>query len=79
MQGFQRWLTQFQQARTPLGDLARLAATDPAWPDGPDRLPTYSDYMERAGASAAALQALVDAWVQYASHDQTATAHPPRR
>ncbi|MFF8938085.1 hypothetical protein ACF08O_25850 [Streptomyces paradoxus] len=79
MAGFRGWLAQFQQARTPLGDLARLAAGDPAWPDGPDRLQTYTDYRERAGASTAALQNLVDAWVLYAAHDKTATAHAHRR
>ncbi|GAA2768866.1 hypothetical protein GCM10010103_79100 [Streptomyces paradoxus] len=78
MQGFRRWLAQYERTRTPPGDLARLAAGDPAWPDGPDRLQTYTDYMERAGASTAALQTLLDAWVQYAAHDKTATAHTPR-
>ncbi|MFF5967736.1 YozE family protein [Streptomyces collinus] len=79
MQGFRRWLAQYQSARTPLGDLARLAAGDPAWPDGPDRLPTYTDYMERAGASAGALQTLVDAWVLYAAHNETTPAPTSRR
>lgn len=45
-------LAQFHQARTPLGDRARLAADDPAWPDVPDRLQTHTDHMERAGAAA---------------------------
>ncbi|MFE5753451.1 YozE family protein [Streptomyces massasporeus] len=78
MQGFRRWLTQFDKARTPLGDLARLAAGDPGWPDGPDRLLTYTDYMERAGASTAALQALLDAWVLYAA-EESGVASTPRR
>ncbi|GAA2231047.1 hypothetical protein GCM10010104_26010 [Streptomyces indiaensis] len=48
----------FDKARAPLGDFARLAAGDPGWPDGPARLSAYTDYMERAGASTAALQVL---------------------
>ncbi|MFH9016381.1 YozE family protein [Streptomyces sp. NPDC017943] len=76
MQGFRRWLVQFEQAATPLGDLARLAAADRAWPDGPNRLPTYINYMERAGASTSALQALLDAWVLYAAEESGTTRTP---
>ncbi|MEV0981144.1 YozE family protein [Streptomyces sp. NPDC049915] len=79
MQGFRGWLAQFQQSRTSLGDLARLAAGDPAWPDGPDRLQTYTDYMERAGASPAALQMLIDAWILYAAHEEAPAAHTTGR
>jgi hypothetical protein len=78
MQGFRQWLAHFEQAPTPLGDLARLAAGDPTWPNGPDRLPTYTDYMERAGASTTALQTLVDAWVLYAAEERTGSTPGPR-
>ncbi|MFK0223996.1 YozE family protein [Streptomyces vinaceus] len=61
------WLAQFVDSSTSLGDLARLAVDDPAWPAGPDRLQTYVDYMEQAGAGPAALQALTDAWIGYAT------------
>ncbi|MFF7771814.1 YozE family protein [Streptomyces massasporeus] len=79
MQGFRGWLARFRQARSPLGDLARLAADDPAWPDGPDRLQTYTDYMERAGSSSAALQTLIDAWILYASNEEAGPTHAPGR
>lgn len=75
MQGFRQWLAQFHQDPMPLGDLARLAADDPAWPDGPDRLQTYIDYKERSGASSTALQILVDSWSLYAAYEATAPAH----
>ncbi|MEU3844118.1 YozE family protein [Streptomyces sp. NPDC028635] len=75
MQGFRGWLAQFEQPPTSLGDLARLAVGDPAWPDGPDRSRIYTDYMERAGASPAALQTFIDAWILYAAtHEEAPTA-----
>ncbi|MGW1711539.1 hypothetical protein ACWCP8_40565 [Streptomyces sp. NPDC002206] len=64
---FNTWLAQFTQERTPRGGIARLAAADPRWPDGPDRLFTYTHYLERAGAPPAALQALTDTWIRYAA------------
>ncbi|MEV6398469.1 YozE family protein [Streptomyces sp. NPDC051907] len=48
---FGRWLAQFAESSTSLGDLARLAAADPAWPNEPDRLQTYVDYLKQAGAA----------------------------
>ncbi|MFE5724757.1 hypothetical protein [Streptomyces erythrochromogenes] len=43
---------------TSLGDLARLAVEDPAWPSAPDWLGTY---LEQAGATPAAFQTITDA------------------
>jgi uncharacterized protein YozE (UPF0346 family) len=63
--GFGAWLTQFAQVSSAIGDLARDAASDPAWPDGPDTLQTYADHLEDAGASDAALDTLADAWSHY--------------
>lgn len=65
MSGFGAWLTQFTQVSRAIGDLARDAAADPDWPDGPDELETYADHLESAGASEAALETLADAWDTY--------------
>ncbi|MFD3472114.1 YozE family protein [Streptomyces sp. NPDC058682] len=64
---FGSWLAQFADSPTSLGDLARLAADDPAWPNEPDRLGTYITYLEQAGATTAAFQTLTDAWTGYAT------------
>jgi hypothetical protein len=65
--GFGAWLAQFTQVSSAIGDLARDAAADPDWPDGPDELETYGDHLESAGASEAALETLADAWARYAA------------
>jgi len=65
--GFGTWLERFTQVRSAIGDLARDAAADPDWPDGPDELETYADHLEEAGASEAALETLADAWARYAA------------
>ncbi|OYP10069.1 hypothetical protein CFC35_41880 [Streptomyces sp. FBKL.4005] len=67
MAGFGGWLAQFTQVNGAIGDLARDAAADPDWPDGPDELETYTDHLESAGASEAALDVLADAWARYAA------------
>ncbi|MFC9816343.1 YozE family protein [Streptomyces virginiae] len=64
---FGGWLAQFADSPTSLGELARLAADDPAWPSEPDRLGTYITYLEEAGATPAAFQTLTDAWIGYAT------------
>ncbi|MFE5720613.1 three-helix bundle dimerization domain-containing protein [Streptomyces erythrochromogenes] len=64
---FGSWLVQFADSPTPLGDLARLAADDPAWQSEPDRLLTYVAHLEQAGATPAAFQTLTDAWIGYAT------------
>ncbi|MFB7053428.1 hypothetical protein ACFCXT_09910 [Streptomyces vinaceus] len=50
-----------------IGDLARLADADPDWPEGPDRLQTFTDHLENGRATRATLHNLTDAWVRYAS------------
>ncbi|MFE5724761.1 YozE family protein [Streptomyces erythrochromogenes] len=64
---FGGWLAQFADSPTSLGDLARLAVEDPAWPSEPDRLGTYITYLEQAGATSEAFQTLTDAWIGYAA------------
>ncbi|MFG2339784.1 hypothetical protein [Streptomyces yangpuensis] len=54
---------QFADSPASLGDPARPAAEDPAWPNEPDRLGTYITHLEQAGATTAALQTLTDAWI----------------
>uniref|UniRef100_A0AAU2K383 YozE family protein n=1 Tax=Streptomyces sp. NBC_00049 TaxID=2903617 RepID=A0AAU2K383_9ACTN len=49
-----------------IGELARKAAADLNWPEGPNRLQTFTDYLEGGGASRTTLQNLTDAWIQYA-------------
>ncbi len=67
MSGFGAWLRQFTQVSSAIGDLARDAAADPDWPDGPDDVETYVDHLESVGASEAALETLADAWARYAA------------
>lgn len=68
---FGSWLAQFADSSTSLGDLARLAVDDPAWPSEPDRLGTYITYLEQAGATPAAFQTLTDAWIGYATRPKS--------
>ncbi|MFD3467930.1 YozE family protein [Streptomyces sp. NPDC058682] len=68
MGGFKAWLLRHVTDQGALGELARLAAADPNWPEGPDRLQTFTDHLESGGASRATLQNLTDAWIRYASH-----------
>ena len=50
MDGFTAWLAANAQARTSVGDLARDAAADPDWPQGPDELETWFDYLTQERA-----------------------------
>ncbi|MGW3328530.1 hypothetical protein [Streptomyces virginiae] len=67
MEGFTAWLLRHMRDQDALGDVARRAAADPDWPEGPDRLETFTAHWERGHATPAALQDLTDAWVRYAS------------
>ncbi|MFD0149453.1 YozE family protein [Streptomyces sp. NPDC055721] len=67
MDGFTAWLLRHVTDQGAIGELARLAAADPDWPEGPDRLQTFTDHLEGSGATRAGLQNLTDAWVHYAS------------
>ncbi|MFB7453437.1 hypothetical protein [Streptomyces sp. NPDC056194] len=61
MDGFTAWLQRHVAAQGAIGELARLAAADPDWPVGPDRLQTFTDHLEEGGATEMALQNLTDA------------------
>lgn len=67
MNGFTAWLAQHMADPGAVGELARRAAADPDWPESPDRLPTFTEYLERSGATRTVLQDLTDAWIRYAS------------
>ncbi|MFJ7159788.1 hypothetical protein ACIQUQ_33220 [Streptomyces sp. NPDC101118] len=71
MGGFTTRLLGHVTARGALGELARSAAADPHWPQGPDRLETFTGQLEDLGATPATLQNLTDAWGRYASHRAT--------
>ncbi len=67
MEGFTAWLLTHLRDQSAMGDLARMAAADPDWPSDPDRLGTYTDHLERRGATRAVLEDLTDAWIRYAA------------
>ncbi|MFE2323755.1 YozE family protein [Streptomyces sp. NPDC059385] len=67
MAGFTAWLLRHVTDEDAVGELARQAAADPHWPEGPDRLKTFIDHLEGRGATRATLQNLTDAWIRYAS------------
>ncbi|MFD5506517.1 YozE family protein [Streptomyces sp. NPDC127051] len=67
MDGFTAWLLRHAADEDAIGELARLAAADPDWPEGPDRLETFTNHLEGSGATRATLQNFTDAWVRYAS------------
>ncbi|MCH0566485.1 MULTISPECIES: YozE family protein [unclassified Streptomyces] len=67
MSGFTAWLLRHLTDEDAIGEFARMAAADPDWPRGPDRLQTFTRHLESSGATRAALQNLTDAWVRYAS------------
>ncbi|MFD3441887.1 YozE family protein [Streptomyces sp. NPDC058685] len=67
MGGFTAWLALHVTDQDAVGELARRAAADPDWPEGPDRLATFTDHLESGGATPTALQSLTDAWIRYAS------------
>ncbi|MEV6398470.1 YozE family protein [Streptomyces sp. NPDC051907] len=68
MDGFTAWLLRHVTDQDAIGELARRADADPDWPEGPDRLRTFTDHLEGSGAKQSTLQNLMDAWVRYASH-----------
>lgn len=65
MSGFGQWLAAFEGESSAIGDLARDAAADPAWPDGPDEIAVFREHLEELGAVQAALETLEQAWEQY--------------
>ncbi|MEU9478769.1 YozE family protein [Streptomyces sp. NPDC048191] len=67
---FTTWLQQFQDTDTPTGAIARVAVTDPNWPNGARRLHAYTDHLENNNASPATLGNLLDAWVRWASESK---------
>ncbi|MER5932393.1 hypothetical protein [Streptomyces sp. NPDC002054] len=67
MDGFTAWLSRHARDQGAIGELARRAAADPDWPEGPNRLQTFTDHLEDGGATQMALQNLTDAWICYAS------------
>ncbi|MFC5144055.1 YozE family protein [Streptomyces aureoversilis] len=68
MEGFTVWLARHVMDQDVVGEVARGAAADPNWPEGPNRLETFTDHLESRGASETELQSLMDAWIRYASH-----------
>ncbi|MFD7916873.1 hypothetical protein ACFV30_40370 [Streptomyces sp. NPDC059752] len=67
MEEFTTWLLRHVMDQDAIGDLSRLADTDPDWPEDPDRLQTFTDHLESGGATRATLQNLTNACVRYAS------------
>jgi hypothetical protein len=64
---FTQWLAKHQKRDSPLGDLARDAASDPTWPDAPEKK-KYIDYLEKINASYGAIDALHSAWRSYKNY-----------
>ncbi|MFE6847686.1 hypothetical protein [Streptomyces sp. NPDC057686] len=67
MEGFTAWLLRHTGDEGAIGELARRAAADPDWPEGPNRLQTFTGHLEGGGATRTRLQNLTDVWIQYAS------------
>lgn len=67
MDGFTAWLLTQLTDQGAIGQLARKAASDPDWPQGPGRLQTFTDHLEGSGGTRTALENLTDAWIRYAS------------
>jgi len=65
MASFREWLCQFRRDDTALGDLARDAAADPAWPASDDLEVVFLHLVE-VGAYDSALEALDVAWTRWA-------------
>ncbi|WP_327258135.1 YozE family protein [Streptomyces sp. NBC_01244] len=65
MSGFGQWLAAFEGEGSAIGDLARDAAADPLWPDGPDEIDVFREHLEELGVMEAALETLGRAWEQY--------------
>jgi hypothetical protein len=68
MGGFTAWLEAHAQVKAGVGDLARDAAADPDWPQGPDELQTWLDYLvldRGLDEEAPAVLALREAWELY--------------
>ncbi|WP_371589239.1 YozE family protein [Streptomyces virginiae] len=59
------WLAAFAGESSAIGDLARDAAADPGWPQGPHELGVFREHVEDQGAVEAALEGLEQAWEQY--------------
>lgn len=63
---FTQWLARHRKRNSPLGDLAKDAATDNAWPDASD-VETYRNHLWNFNASDGAVAALNRAWNSYQS------------
>ncbi|WP_030727175.1 hypothetical protein [Streptomyces sp. NRRL S-237] len=67
MEDFTAWLLRHATDPGAIGELARKAGADPDWPEGPNRLQTFTDHLEGRGATRTTLQNLTDIWIRYAS------------
>ncbi|MFI5987565.1 YozE family protein [Streptomyces sp. NPDC051555] len=65
MSRFGQWLASFPGEESAVGNLARDAAADPLWPDGPDEIAVFREHLEELGAMEAVLETLQRAWEQY--------------
>lgn len=65
---FAAWLGEQTDARHPIGDLARDAAGDDTWPAAGDYR-TYVNYLSGLGVMPEVLEALREAWTNYAGVD----------
>ena len=64
--GFSEWLLDQRHRNDPVGDLARDAALDPAWPAEAATKSAYREHLRTQGAFPGALAALDAAWAEYA-------------
>jgi uncharacterized protein YozE (UPF0346 family) len=62
---FYPWLLRQAERADPIGDLAREAQQDPAWPKRTDALPRLDRYLRDRGAGGAARRALRRAYGEW--------------
>lgn len=62
---FGQWLTRHRKRRSPLGDLARDAASDRTWPATATDRQTYLSYLIHHNACDGCIDAFKRAWITY--------------
>ncbi|MFK0222912.1 hypothetical protein ACIQWN_32580 [Streptomyces vinaceus] len=67
VEDFGAWLLRFTETDGPQGRLARRFATDPGWPQGHQRLRSYTRHLEAVGADGDSMRVLLDSWIRWAT------------
>jgi uncharacterized protein YozE (UPF0346 family) len=72
---FRTWLAKYRELRTPVGDFARDARSDPAFPVEPLTWERLLSYLWSVNACQGALEAAEAAWLHYVAETEGGHDH----